>query len=132
MIQHLYTLWNDHHNKSSYHLSPYKVIIILSVVFPILHPCDFVYFETRSLYFLIPLTICFTHPPISSTLATTVCSLYLEVCFCFFMFVHLLFFFISHIREIIWHLSFCGLFLLSIILSRPFHFIIIAGFPSSL
>ena len=29
MIQHLYTVQNDHHSKSSYHLSPYRVTIFL-------------------------------------------------------------------------------------------------------
>ena len=37
MIQYFYTLQNDHHNKSSCHLSPYKVITILLAVFPMLY-----------------------------------------------------------------------------------------------
>ena len=34
MIWYFYTLWNDHHKETSYHLSPYKVVTILSAIFP--------------------------------------------------------------------------------------------------
>lgn len=37
VIQYFYTLWNDPHNKSRYHLSLYKVIIILLAIFSMLY-----------------------------------------------------------------------------------------------
>ena len=65
-----YTLKNDCHNKSSYHLSPYKIITIfidykiVIILFIdsccIVHPSD-IYFVTGSLYFFNSCT-CFTHP----------------------------------------------------------------------
>lgn len=36
VIWHLHTLWSNHHNKSSNHLSPYKTITILLAMFFIL------------------------------------------------------------------------------------------------
>ena len=35
MIQHVYALWSGHHNKLSYHLSPYKVNAVLFTVLPV-------------------------------------------------------------------------------------------------
>ena len=63
MIQYFYTLQNDHHDKSSYHLSWYKVIKILTI-FPMLYISSpwLIYFVTGNLYLLISLTD-FTHPP---------------------------------------------------------------------
>ena len=36
MIWHLYILWCDHHEKSNNHLLPYKVLMILLLMFPML------------------------------------------------------------------------------------------------
>lgn len=43
MIWYFYTLWNNH--KTSYYPLPYKVVKILSTIFPMctLHPCDLFY-----------------------------------------------------------------------------------------
>ena len=53
--QYLYTLWNDHHGKSSYHLSPYRVIIILLTLFLMLYIISscLSYFIAGSLYILL-------------------------------------------------------------------------------
>ena len=40
VVQHLNTLWNDHHNKSSSHLSPYKVITVLLTLYCIIQTCN--------------------------------------------------------------------------------------------
>lgn len=37
VIWHLCALWNDSHSKSSYHLSPYTVYMILLSIFPMLY-----------------------------------------------------------------------------------------------
>ena len=48
-------LWNDHHGKSSYHLSPYKVITMLLTLFPMLYIISswLSYFIAESLYILL-------------------------------------------------------------------------------
>lgn len=46
-IHHLYTLWSDHHRKSSNQLSQYIVIVVILTISPMLY-------ITGSLYFLIP------------------------------------------------------------------------------
>ena len=90
VVQHLYTLWNDLHDKSRSHLSPYKVTTILLAIFPMLYiasPC--IYYMTGSLYVLILFTY-FIHSPTPSTLAiASLFSLCLWVSFCFILFVHL-------------------------------------------
>ena len=95
-----YTLKNDCHNKSSYHLSPYKIITIfidykiVIILFIdsccIVHPSD-IYFVTGSLYFFNSCT-CFTHPLHPLPLMITSFFLYLWIYFCFVMFVHLFWF----------------------------------------
>ena len=72
VILYLYTLQNDHHDKSSYHLAPYKVIIILLTIFPMLYitSLQLIYFITGSLYLLIPSPISPNPLPVSP-LATT-------------------------------------------------------------
>ena len=60
MIQYFYTLQSDHCDKSSYHLSPYKVTEILLDVFPMYISFIWLIFVPGSLYFLIFLTY-FTH-----------------------------------------------------------------------
>ena len=37
VIQNLCTIPNDHHNKSSYYRSPYKIVTMLLTVFPVLY-----------------------------------------------------------------------------------------------
>lgn len=58
-----YTLQNDHHNKSSYHLSLYKAITVLLIIFPVLYitsPCLNLFCKWK----LIPFP-CFTHSAIT-------------------------------------------------------------------
>ena len=57
VIWYFYTLWDDHH-KSSYHLSPCKVMTILLTIFLMLYSSLlwFIYFIIGSLYFVIPFT----------------------------------------------------------------------------
>ena len=59
-IRYLYTLQNDHHDKSSYHLSLHKDIALLLTRFPVLYNTSpwLVCFITESLYFLISFTYC--------------------------------------------------------------------------
>ena len=85
-IWYFYILRNDHHDKSSYHLSPYKVMTILLTIFSMLYISSLwlIYFVTGSLYLLIPITY-FTSP----VWQPHFCSLYLWVCFCFVLFFHL-------------------------------------------
>ena len=78
-----YILQNDHHNKSSYHLSLWKVIIILLTVFSMLY--------SRSLWLTLQLEVyilyllyLFIHPPfhIFPFWQLIVCTLYLWIFFC--------------------------------------------------
>ena len=69
MIWHLHTLWNDHHNKPSNHLSTHKVITILLTLFFYAIYYILIYFITEHLYLLIHLIISFI-PPTFSPLAT--------------------------------------------------------------
>ena len=55
VIGYFHTLQNDHHSKSSYHLSPYKVITALLTIFLMLY-IPMTYFRTGNLYLLIMLT----------------------------------------------------------------------------
>lgn len=63
VIWHLYTLWYDHHAKSSFHLLLFKVIILLTIL-PILYITFswIIYFVTGTLCLLFPFTY-FTHTP---------------------------------------------------------------------
>ena len=75
-------------------------------------------FVTGTVYLLISLT-CFSHPPPPSLWQPPVFSLYLWLCFCFVLFVHLFWFLDLHISEIIQYLPFSVWFIsLSIIPSR--------------
>ena len=80
VVQHLYILWNDLHNKSSYQLSPYRVIIPYVVHYIpmayLLYDCKVVLHNPLHLLIFCP----FPHPP--SLWQPPVCSLYLSVCFC--------------------------------------------------
>ena len=53
--QYLYTLWNDYHGKSGYHLSPYRGITILLTLLPMLYIISswLSYFIAESLYILL-------------------------------------------------------------------------------
>ena len=72
---HLQTLWNEHCDKANIHLSPYKVITILLIMFLMLYVTSlWLYFITGGLYFLIlyfliPVTYFTCQYP--SSLATT-------------------------------------------------------------
>ena len=72
VIWYFYISQNDHHDKSSYYLSPYKFIMILLTISPMLYISSLwlIYFVTGSVYLLISLT-CFTPPSLPSPLATT-------------------------------------------------------------
>ena len=102
-----YTLKNDCHNKSSYHLSPYKIITIfidykiVIILFIdsccIVHPSD-IYFVTGSLYFFNSCT-CFTHPLHPLPLMITSFFLYLWIYFCFVICLFIYFDFYVFIDE---------------------------------
>ena len=87
-----YTLKNDCHSKSSYHLSPYKIITIFIdykiVIILFIDSCCIFYpsdicFKTGSLYFFNSLT-CFTHPLHPLPLMITSFFLYLWIyLFCY-------------------------------------------------
>ena len=64
-IQYFYTLQNGHHNKSSYDPSSYKIVTILSTVFPVctLYPRDLLFYN-RKLLPISPLYL-FHKPPTS-------------------------------------------------------------------
>lgn len=64
MIQHLYTLWSDHHNKSNNHLSSYIVTTVSLTPFPMLYisPCDLFYNWKLAFLNPPPLFCPFYHP----------------------------------------------------------------------
>ena len=72
VILHFYALQKDHHDKSSYQLSSYKVIKILLAIFPTPYISSpwLIYFVTGNLYLLISL-IHFTITKFPCPLATT-------------------------------------------------------------
>ena len=63
VIQHLHALWNGHQYKLNNHLLPYKIIIMLFIIFLMLYSTSYwlIFSITRSFYFLIPFTF-FTQP----------------------------------------------------------------------
>ena len=79
VFQYFYILQNDHHNKSSYRLSPYKMITVSLTIFPMLYVISLwiIYSITGSLYLFIALS-CFTQPPhtLHSALAPNQAVLY--------------------------------------------------------
>ena len=88
-----YTFQNDHHSKSSYHLSSYEVITqLLTIGFTlyILYPWC-IYFITVHLCLLISISYFFP-PPTPSIWQLPICSLCLGLCFCLVMSVHLYYF----------------------------------------
>ena len=79
-----YTLWDDPHNRTSCHLSPYKVILILTI-FPVLYvssPC-LIYFIMGSLYLLILLVWCPCPQPLPSCNQQYISCIYESVCVLF-------------------------------------------------
>ena len=68
MVWHLHTSWNDHHDKSTNPLSPYKVITISLTIFLMLYITSpwLIYFITGGLYLLIPLTYFVSLTPLPS------------------------------------------------------------------
>ena len=119
VIQHLNSLWDDHHNQFSYHLSPFKVITILLTVFPILYSTSpwLIYnwnFVFLNLFYLFPSS---PHSPLSWQ--SPVWFLYLWIFSV--LFVHL-FCFLDSIYK--WNhmvFVFLWLILLSIIPARSNH-----------
>ena len=118
MIWYLHTLWSVHHDKSSSHLSPCKVITVILTTFLMLciitvYLCD-VYYITGCVDLLISFS-CFLSPtqsplPLGNDPFFSVFVLFYS------------FFLIPHISEMMWYLSFCvWLISLSIILSRSIH-----------
>ena len=88
VIWYFYTFQNDHHDKSSYHLSPYKDFTKFWTTLPTLYISYlwFIYFVTESLHLLISLTY-FSSSPSILLCQPSVCSLYLWLCFCLVIFV---------------------------------------------
>ena len=87
------TFQNDHHSKSSYHLSSYEAITqLLTIGFTlyILYPWC-IYFITVHLCLLISISYFFPSPT-PSIWQLPICSLYLGLCFCLVMSVHLYYF----------------------------------------
>lgn len=97
VIWHLYTLWNVHHNKCSYDLSPYKVMTnYLYSLGCTSSSLWLTYFITGCLYVFISLLL---SPiiPAPSLWQPPICSLYLWVCVCVFWLVVHLFCFLNPI-----------------------------------
>ena len=118
VIWHLHTLWNDHHDNSSKHLSPYKVIIMLLTIFHMLYITSpwLIYFISEGLYFLIPFS--YFASPTSSLLATThlfsvSVSLFLFGLVYLFCFLDPLYFLCSFVKDqlpiFVW-IYFCALY----------------------
>ena len=93
VIQYFYTLQNNHCNKFSYRLLPFKVIKIILSVFSLLYITS-LWLITGSLCFLISLTY-FTHPPTplssGNHLFIFFMSLFLFCCLCSFSLLLLLY-----------------------------------------
>ena len=86
VIWHWHTLWNDHHDFSSNHLSHYKVITILLTIFPMLYIMFLwlTYFIPGGFYFFI-FIICFPHPySLPSDSHSFVLCIYLFIFFIYF------------------------------------------------
>ena len=122
MLWYFYALQNDHHDKSSYHLSLHKDITLLLTIFPVVYITSpwLVCFITDSLYFLIPFTY-FTQSstPFPSGNHQFVLDIYdsasvlSDPFFCFFQIPH---------TSVLWYLSpSVWLISLSMILSRSTH-----------
>ena len=106
VIQYFCRLWNDHHDKLGYHLSPYNVITIFLTysLHCTIHPCDLFY--SWKFVPLNPLHL--FHPslhPLPSGNHQFLLCIYesISVLLCLFIcFV----FEILHVNEIVWYLSF--------------------------
>ena len=103
----LYTLWNDHNSKTSYHLSPYKIIALLLSVFPVL------YFASHNLFVynwkLVSLNPLYLFHPFATLIPSgnPQFSVFMNLFPCFY----LLYFFRFHIQGylpfLVWLVSFC-------------------------
>ena len=84
VVWYFYTLWNDHLDKSSYHLSPYKVTTILLIRFYMLY-ITFLWFILYKLCLLISLIylVHFSFPFLSGN---HICCLYLWDSYWFYFF----------------------------------------------
>ena len=94
-----------------------NILTILTNIIPMI-----IYFITGSLCLLILFTY-FTHPPPYPLWQPSVCSLYLWVCFCFIMVLHLFCFLDSQCKKNHMIFVFVWLISLSIITSRSIHVI---------
>ena len=57
VIQYFYSFQNDHHSNSSYHLSPYRDMLLLTILSTLWFLSTWlIYFVTQSLYLLIYIT----------------------------------------------------------------------------
>ena len=100
-----------HHRKIAHHCWLYSPHYIS-------HPW-LIYFAAQSLYLLISLTFFFPPHSLLST-GNHLFVLCIYDCFCFVMFAHLFYFWITYINEIVQHLSLSEVISLSIIPSRAF------------
>ena len=100
-IWHLHTLWNDHYDKSSKHLSLYKVITVLlnMVLLLCITFWWLIYFLTECLYFLI-LSMYFPHLHLLPLWQPPICPIYESVLFVLFCFLD------STYKWDLWHVSF--------------------------
>ena len=104
-------------------LAAFKYTTIITIRLYIISP-GLIYFIIRSFYFLTISTDFTQHLP-SHLWQPPICSLYLWVQFCFFIFFQ-----IPHMNDIIWHLSFSvWLISLSIMISRSICVVTNAGSP---
>ena len=100
-----------------------RILLIIVTMMYIISP-GLIYFIIRSFYFLTISTDFTQHLP-SHLWQPPICSLYLWVQFCFFIFFQ-----IPHMNDIIWHLSFSvWLISLSIMISRSICVVTNAGSP---
>ena len=105
----IHTLWNDHHDKSSNHLSTYKVIIILvTTLCYIFHPWAYLFYNWRFLP-LNPLRLFHSPSPL-----TTICLVFVSMSLFSFCFLDS-----AYKWDHIWYLSLSDLF--SIKPSRVIH-----------
>ena len=90
-IQYSYIFQNDHHGKSSYHLSPCKdIYIIIDNIPHLVHFISMTHLFCNWKFVPLNFPLLFLSSPHSPPLwQPPVCSLYLWVSFCFVMFVHL-------------------------------------------
>ena len=114
--QYFHALWNGHHSKCVYQLSPCKVVTILLTILPAMYYICMSYLcKTGRLYLLIPFTY-FSHPPTLPPFWQP------SVCFCFVLYVYVFWFFRFYKWKNIVYQSFhVWLTLFGVMSSRPIH-----------